>query len=235
MKMISGIYWEKGGRDVNQDSVTLQQVMTGRGRILLAVVSDGIGGLTAGETASGYILESIVHVFYHQLLQLISKRKGKEALKKCMLRCFYQVNQDLNAYARERDIRLGATVSLLLIWKRRYMLFHLGDSSIYLCKKNKLKKLTKDHASVHGLMKCLGSFGFQYPDIRFGHIVGESGFLLCTDGFYKKMDKKKAGEVLTPGDIREELQIRRRLQALGEYVLRAGEQDNSSAVYMKVW
>lgn len=235
MKIISGTYWEKGGRLSNQDSITLQQVMTGRGRVLLAVVSDGIGGLKAGEIASGYIVESIVRIFYNQLLQLIYKRKGKLSLKKCMLRCFYRINRELNRYAKDREIRLGATVSLLLIWKRRYMLLHLGDSRIYLCKRQRLKQMTQDHASGKGLLKCLGSFGFQYPDIRFGHVMGECGFLLCTDGFYKKMDEKKAGEALSPRDIQEELQISRRLQALGECVLQAGEQDNCSAVYVKVW
>lgn len=235
MKMISGIYWEKGRRLYNQDSVTLQQVMTGRGRVLLVAVSDGIGGLDCGEIASGYILERIVHTFYQQLLPLIYKRKGKIPLKKCMIRCFYGINQDLNRYARDREIRLGATISLLLIWKRRYMLFHLGDSRIYLCKRQKIKQLTKDHGSGKGLAKCLGSFGFQYPDMRFGHIIGECGLLLCTDGFYKKMDKKMAAEVLCPGDIKEELQISRRIRTLGESVLEAGEQDNCSAVYVKVW
>ena len=48
MKIISGVYWDQGEREFNQDSLALQQVMTNRGRVLLAAVSDGIGGLKEG-------------------------------------------------------------------------------------------------------------------------------------------------------------------------------------------
>ena len=48
---MSEVYWEQGGRSVNQDSLTLQQAFTRRGRVMLAVVSDGIGGLMEGENA----------------------------------------------------------------------------------------------------------------------------------------------------------------------------------------
>lgn len=235
MKMISGVYWEKGGRIFNQDSVTLQQVMTGRGRVLLAAVSDGIGSLKEGEVASGYILESIVHVFYEQMLGLMYKGKGRKSLKRCMLRCFYQINQDLNAYAREKEIRLGATISVLIIQKRRYMIAHLGDSRIYLCHGNKMQKLTTDHASEKGLIRCLGSFGFQQPDVKFGCIFGKKGFLLCTDGFYRRLKEREAGEILSPCNMQEELWVQRRLSTLGKSVFKQGEQDNCSAVYVKVW
>lgn len=55
MKYLSGFYWERGRSKANQDSIVLQQVVTDYGRILLAAVSDGIGGLSEGENASGYI------------------------------------------------------------------------------------------------------------------------------------------------------------------------------------
>ncbi len=234
MRFISGIYWEKGKRSLNQDSLVVHQVMTRRGRVLLAAVSDGIGGLQEGEVASGYILESIVHIFYEQLLPLIRKRRRDTSLKRCIFRNFEQINRELNLYAREREIRLGATLSLLLIWKRRYMVVHIGDSRIYRSKRQVLKQLTKDHGSGKGLTKCLGSFGFQRPDIRFGHIWGTRGFLLCTDGFYRKMDMSAAGEILKSGDIEDTFQIEKRLQCLGEIALQQKENDNLSAVYVKV-
>lgn len=235
MKVVSGIYWEKGMRLANQDSVTLQQLVTGQGRVVLAAVSDGIGGLKEGEVASGYILESIVHVFYEQLLPLIQKRRGRASLRRCILRCFDRINRELNMYAREKEIRLGATVTLLLVWKRQYMAVHIGDSRLYICRKHKLKQLTEDHSSDRGLMKCLGSFAFAPPDIHFGTVTGRRGFLLCTDGFYRRLDRKMAGEVLDAGEIDGAVQAEKRLKALGESVLRLKEQDNASAVYIKVW
>ena len=75
MKMISGIYWDRGNRSVNQDSLVLEQVLTSKGRVLFAAVSDGIGGLSEGEVASGFILEKLLTNFYQQLLPLIGRNK----------------------------------------------------------------------------------------------------------------------------------------------------------------
>ena len=49
------------------------------------------------------------------------------------------------------------------------------------------------------------------------------------------MSEREAGEVLSPSEIKEELQAERRLKSLGEAVLKKGEADNCSAVYVKVW
>ncbi len=235
MRILSGVYWDKGGREVNQDSVALQQVMTTKGRVMMAVVSDGIGGLEEGEIASGYITERLIENFYAQMVPMTGKKKGKNALKKSLLRCFCDINENLKHYGNGKDISLGATISLLFVWGRRYMIMHLGDSRVYLYHsrrfgKGRIRQLTQDHCTGRGLTKCMGSFPFQYPDIQEGWISGKSGFLLCTDGFYRQMDKN-IFEVLAPGEIGSEEQIYRRLKEIAAVSLKKGEMDNLSAVY----
>ncbi len=45
MRYLTNVYWNRGREaEKNQDSVLLQQVLTGRGRVLLAAVCDGMGG-----------------------------------------------------------------------------------------------------------------------------------------------------------------------------------------------
>lgn len=240
MKMLSGVYWDQGGRTVNQDSIALQQVMTGKGRVMMAVVSDGIGGLSEGETASGYATERLIDGFYTQMVPLIGKKKGKKALKKGLLRCFSDINENLKRYGTGKDIHLGATVSLLFIWGRRYIIMHLGDSRIYLWRsyrlcKGKIKQLTKDHSDGgSGLTKCVGSFPFQYPDIQFGRLYGRSSFLLCTDGFYRKLDEE-IFQMLAPDEIGSDEQIYRRLREMAAVSLKKGEQDNLSAIYAMIY
>ncbi len=231
MKVISGVYWDKGRRTINQDSLMLAQVMTDRGRVLMMAVSDGIGGLSEGETASGYITERLTENFYNQLISLTVRCKGKKYLMKSILRCFYSINEELRRYGEEKGIKLGATISLLFIWKRNYLLFHLGDSRIYLCRRKKMRLLTNDHSDGRcRLTKCLGSFPFQYPDILYGKIYGKCGFLLCTDGFYRTFDSASI-QVLIPEDIDSDRQITKRLCMLGEMAEKKGEGDNLSAVY----
>lgn len=236
MKVISGVYWDQGLRSVNQDSIILQQAMTSKGRVMMAAVSDGIGGLKEGEVASGYITERLIENFYKQMVPMAGRGKGKEALKRSLLRCFYDSNDKLKKYAHGKNILLGATVSLLFLWGRQYMIMHLGDSRIYQWRslfghEKEARQLTKDHSDGgSGLMKCIGSFPFQYPDICFGRIYGKSGFLLCTDGFYRKLDREGI-KALIPKEIDNEEQIYKRLKMIAAQSFKKGEKDNISAVY----
>lgn len=232
MEIISGIYWDKGKRGNNQDSLMLEQVYTSRGRVLLAVVSDGIGGLEEGETASGFIIEKLLQNFYQEIIILIGKKRGKVPLKRSFLRCFYEINQLLNQYGKSKEIRLGATVSLLLVWKKNYLLMHLGDSRIYQIKKG-IQKMTRNHSAGGGILKkCMGSFAYEMPDIRTGRILGKTGFLLCTDGFDHYIREEMLLEALSPKEIQKEEQIDKRLKQLVSFEINRGERDNISAIYL---
>ena len=236
LKMISGVYWDQGAGRINQDSVALQQVMTYKGRVMMAVVSDGIGGLKEGEVASGYITERLIENFYCQMVPLTAKGKGRKAVKRSVLRCLYDINENLKYYGKGKDILLGATISLLFVWGRNYMIIHLGDSRIYRYQTSKyhkcrVRQLTKDHSDGGSrLKKCMGSLPFQFPDITFGHLLGKSGFLLCTDGFYRKLNNEII-KVLAPEDVESDEQVYIRLREIGEEILKKDEKDNLSAVY----
>ncbi len=239
MKFISGIYWDKGLRENNQDSLILEQIVTGRGRVLLAAVSDGVGGLLEGEIASGFILEKIHAHFYDEILYLIRKGKSRKVLACSFHRCFYDINKELKQYAAEKKIGLGATVSLLLLWQNQYLIMHLGDSRIYEIKKKWFRKtplvriLTKDHIRADGsIYKCLGSFPYQVADALTGKRCGGMGLLLCSDGFYHALSKEMLRSLLNPLEIEKEEQIKRRLKQMALSAINAGEQDNISAIYI---
>lgn len=232
MKIISGVYWDKGKRLQNQDSILLEQVMTRRGRVLFAAVSDGIGGLSEGETASGYLMEKLVEIFYKRLIPQIGKGRGKKKIKKSLLRFVCDMNADLNQYAAGKDIRLGATVSALLVWQNHYIILHLGDSRIYLLNRKGIRQLTDDHSDGgNGLLKCLGSFPLQYPDIRHGNIKRNTGFLLCSDGFVRVPEPEMLVQVFNPKEISDDCQIEKRLRDMAALIINRGERDNISALY----
>lgn len=233
MKVLSGVYWDSGQRLHNEDSVALQQVLTCRGRVFLAIVCDGIGGLPHGETASGYVVERFVEHFYRQLIAYIGNGRSWRAVCNSMSRCFYEIGQELNVYGTRRELSLGTTASLLLCWRNRYVIFHIGDSRIYCCTKRGLRQMTQDHSDgKHGLLKCLGSFSVQKPQVKRGRVWANRGFLLCTDGFYRKMSDEVG--LWDPTEIYEQEQIEKRLEANAAFVKSQGEKDNLSAVYVKL-
>ncbi|MCM1174775.1 MAG: serine/threonine-protein phosphatase [Blautia sp.] len=232
------VYWNKGAvRDVNQDSLLVLQALTSQGRVLLAAVCDGMGGMDRGEWASGYLTEELATWFYDGLMRAVGKRKPLWAVRRSLERSLYRAQRKLQDYADRRGLEMGTTMSLLVLWEKRYLLWHLGDSRIYYLSghwKRKIRLMTKDHVQgKNRLTKCVGSFGFFLPDFRMGVVRKGEAFLLCSDGFWRRMDAEELNEALVPALMTEE-RCQRRLREIGEGAMRRGERDNLSAVYVLV-
>ena len=240
MRYVTGVYWSRGRKArVNQDAVLLQQVLTRRGRVLMAAVCDGMGGISAGEEASGYAVCQLREWFYRELLFLLQRRKRLWVIRRSLDRLVFHMQERLKQYAAGEGISLGTTMTVVVLWERTYLLWHLGDSRAYRLRGRHMDQLTTD--DVHEgekLTKCLGSFGYFRPQYQMGSLRRGEGILLCTDGFRRQMAKQELGDVLRPDrsghtPVGEEEQIRRRLKEIGEACMRRGETDNLSAVFVK--
>src|SRR5690606_2349195 len=98
---------------------------------------------------------------------------------------------------------MGTTAALLLIKDSNYYTAHIGDSRVYLIRKNEISQLTSDHTRVQQIMheknisydeavlledkntltRVLGINGLSQPDISKPQPVQQGDiFLLCSDG-----------------------------------------------------
>lgn len=167
------VYWNKGAvRKANQDSLLVLQALTSQGRVLMVAVCDGMGGMDRGECASGYLTEELVTWFYDALLKAVGKRKPLWVIRRSLERHLYRIQGRLQNYADRRGLEMGTTMSLLVLWEKRYLLWHLGDSRIYCLPghgKRKIYLMTEDHVQgKNRLTKCVGSFGFFRRIFRWG-------------------------------------------------------------------
>lgn len=243
MKYLTSVYWERGKvAENNQDSVVLLQVLTARGRVLMAAVCDGMGGLALGEAASGYVTQRLQEWFYESLLRAIQKRKAYWVIRRSLDRLVYHMQEHLLQYAKREGICLGTTMTVIVIWERTYLLWHLGDSRAYrLCASGRERSaktgaecLTTDHVRGRNqLTKCVGSFGYERPEFKMGTLGSGQAMLLCSDGFRHCITEREMADVLTPKSIMDEEQAARRLREIGEACMKRGERDNLSAIYMK--
>lgn len=238
MNYHTGVYWNQGAvRDINQDSLVALQALTSRGRVFLAAVCDGMGGLGLGEYASGYLIEELVTWFYGSFLEAVGRKKPLWVIRRSLERKVFQVQNRMGVYAEKKNVAMGTTMSTLLLWEKNYMLWHLGDSRIYRFtgkgKRRRFRLLTNDHVQGRNrLTKCVGSFGFFKPDFQMGVLKRGEAFLLCSDGFWHTLEEKELEETLVPAGMSEE-KSEKRLKELGKAAMRRGEKDNLSAVY--VW
>ena len=139
--------------------------------------------------------------------------------------------EDLSEYAAAKGIRLGATVSALLIFGNRFMITHLGDCRIYECRQDAMKVINTMHsAGVGAVSKCVGSFPYMQPQIILGKVCKKTGFLIASDGFYSLMDEDAS--LFDPARLKNDAAVEKMLLGMGALVRKRGQKDNASAVYV---
>ncbi|MDR3323244.1 MAG: serine/threonine-protein phosphatase [Zoogloeaceae bacterium] len=193
------IYQEsrQGGRPNNEDRIAHSYSRDA----LLMVVADGMGGHHYGEIAAQIAAQTLVSAF---------QREAQPTLADPFL--FLQENVDHAHYAildyaenhRLRDSPRTTLVACVVQDNIAYWV-HAGDSRLYLIRKNRVIRQTRDHSQVRYMLdeglispeqaqnhpdrnkvySCLGSRSL--PEVEFSRPTPlESGdlLLLCTDGIW---------------------------------------------------
>lgn len=233
---------------LQQDALALEIAALGKREAALLVVCDGIGGLQEGEYASSYVTMRIRDWFYRDFLRHVKGRHGRGRIERDCVGMLYDCNRYLLRYGKERGIRLGTTMTMAILRSRRpllscgspcfagYQLFHVGDSRAYLLGKRCRRLTGDDSAGDHALHRCIGSFSWQGVQKRRGHLRLGERLLLCSDGFWRKLEEREMAESLGRaknlpggGKLTEE-QLEKRLYRLGTAGRERGERDNQAAV-----
>lgn len=226
--MKTAYLWEQGECAVNQDSLILQQAETRTGTVTMVAVCDGIGGLKEGETASGYVAEMLIVWFYKELIPMVEKHRNQRILYKSIVKMLYETDEKLKEYGKKKKIRLGTTVTVMFFIKKHFYLMHVGDSRAYKIKR-RVKILTRTDGKGRFLYRCIGAGKWERPQWKHGKIWGKTGFLVCTDGFYKKLSLEEIAVVASP-KCKEETSMEKCLKEAGEQIKWRKMQDNASAV-----
>ena len=238
--MYSQFRWTSGSRTdaglvrpINEDAC-LDQPERG-----LWAVADGMGGHMVGDFASRMAVEALSNVQPPRSLEeFVAATEAR----------LQTVNQQLRAEAATRNVaRIGSTVVVLLACERYCAYLWAGDSRIYLFRRGRLTLLSRDHSVLEEL-KSRGAVPSDSGIRRVAHsritrAVGavdeldldgdlvevEDGdvFLLCSDGLSNELSEQEITDALLPGNCRQAS------EALVEAALRAGGNDNISAVVVR--
>lgn len=127
---------EVGDRKVQQDAVAVSDEKLYRRCGLLAVLSDGMGGMACGERFSGVVVTEMLRAFENidpalplcDRLEEIYRAARTEALR----------------LRTEEKLDGGATVAAVLLHKNRCAFLSVGDSRIYLWRKGGLIQLNRE-------------------------------------------------------------------------------------------
>lgn len=232
MEFFCNYIWEKGLRDKNEDSLCIRQVNRDGTKYLLAVVCDGIGGLEAGEHASSFVVNSMLECF-KKMVRRPGKLSGR-SICNTVKRQIYSCHMQLQRYGKELGIRLGTTMSMILLAGSSGYIFHVGDSAVFEGKKC-LKRMTPIQQDKSGaLLQAVGTG--RNPNLFYKRVRLRRGmvFLLSSDGFYKRSEHRICTAEWIKRIECDEKRIRESLVAVKENVQILGEKDNISAICIKV-
>jgi PPM family protein phosphatase len=113
--------------------------------VLIAVISDGIGGHRGGEIASEMSVNHITEFLAQGDIHTPQKSLG-ESIQYASNRIFQEAES-------ENGIRgMGATVAATWIIGKRLYTSHVGDSRIYLIRNHQIHQLSLDHSWVQEAM-----------------------------------------------------------------------------------
>ncbi len=248
------VHTDKGTwRDTNQDSVLVKIARTDRGRVLLAAICDGMGGLERGEAASAALARMLSVWFGKEFPRIYYQGFSMELVRRSLAGLAARANERIGAYGQSRGIRLGTTMAVLLLADGRYCIGNVGDSRVYLLK-GELRQLTKDQTFVQQeldagrmtreearrdsrrnvLLQCVGASQSVVPDYFTGNAQRGSLFLLCSDGLCHVVSGTELYGHLDPHGLQGEQRMKEGLAYLTELARRRGETDNISAALIRV-
>lgn len=222
---------DKGKRNSNQDSLLIKKgEYLGKNCMLLAV-ADGVGGLSDGEIASGTVVNDLSKWFVRFLSSASEKDMNNIASEIQIV--LEESHTKINTYIYNTGNQMGSTIVLVFIYGSDYIAVNAGDSRLYIFDTNTSKQVNiDDSCGNHVLTQCIGARQNMKPHIYKGSICENMGFLLCSDGFYSKMQDSEVEDILSIDRSKDEQMIT--LERYKNIMLNREEKDNMTAVTLKI-
>lgn len=240
-------------KKTNQDGLLLKTAKTPDGEIGLFIICDGMGGLSHGELASATVIRGMSDWFDNDLPQLIEAGIAEKEIPGKLEHRVRELNEKILQYGEASNIKLGTTITALLILYKQYFIVQIGDSRAYSIS-DQLVKLTEDQTLVERelqrgnitaeqaridprrnvLLQCIGAAKDIDVVITTGEVESGMMYMLCTDGFYHEIRDEEMLANLSPQNFTEEAKMKGKIVELVELAKERQETDNISILLAKV-
>lgn len=201
----------------------------------LWAVADGVGGASAGDRASGLVVEA--------LGQVRSPTAAATFLAEVRDK-LQQVNGQLQREAARTGRMSASTVVALLAFGQHFACTWAGDSRLYLLRDYRLQQISRDHSEVQELVdqgvltaeqarthpranvvtRAVGAHDKLALDMVQDRLRRDDLFLLCSDGLTKMLDDREIAVLLSDRPVEMSVDM------LVDAALERGATDNVTVV-----
>lgn len=196
---------EPGDRPYNEDSIRMHDL----GSEQIFALADGLGGMGNGELASSIAIQSVIGRFRWD--------RGPGFLAHAMETAQGAVTYGQKKYPEAAG--MSSTLALLHLLGNQAQWAHVGDSRVYMFRRNRLLYQTEDHSVPQMLVKMgditqaqirhhpdrnrlLRTLGWAWTDQGYAvskpvKVTRGDAFLLCSDGFWEEIEEREMSRELT--------------------------------------
>ena len=241
-------------KQTNQDSYFAQVVSGARGKLAFAVVCDGMGGLEKGEVASASVVQAFRRWVEERLPLMAQDEIDDQSIRSEWTEIAVSFNEKLKRYGRENQLRLGTTLTALLLTDQRYYCMNIGDTRAYELT-DRLTQITEDQTVIARevelgnlteqegrtdprrsvLLQCIGASEEIFPDLFFGDARRDAVYLLCSDGFRHEITGEEIYRYLRAEMCLSAAGMKQSLDALIRMNMERMETDNITAVAIRTY
>lgn len=241
-------------KSTNQDSLSIRVANTSQGRMVFAVLCDGMGGLDKGEVASASVIGAFDNWFKNVLPGLCNGPIQDSVIREQWTKLVTEQNSLIKTYGARQGVKLGTTVVAMLLTQTRYYILNVGDSRAYeistylrqitadqtfIAREVALGNMTEEQAmndprrSV--LLQCVGASDEVYPDLFFGDTCVNAVYMLCSDGFRHEISGDEIFAKFSPNVLLDENQMKQNSVDLIELNKSRMERDNISVALVRTF
>lgn len=239
-------------KKINQDSLTLKMAYTSWGMVCMAVICDGLGGLSRGEVASGNVIMAFDRWFKEKFLKS-DFEWTKEQIQQDWEEIVFSMNTKIKEHGMRQGIELGTTITAALFIQGKYYVIHVGDTRLYEIG-TACRTITKDQTLVEQevergiiteeealtdsrrnvLLQCVGVTEELVPSFLSGDIIANAAYLICSDGFRHTVTPEEIYQSCRAAENTSQEMMNKHLQELVEMNKQRGERDNISAILIQI-
>lgn len=241
-------------KKTNQDSYNVRVFNTSIGKIVFAVLCDGMGGLSKGEIASGSLVNAFCKWADEKLPILCASGFNDSDIRTDWVNIAIEYNEKIKSYANSYGTNMGTTLTAMLLTEDRYYIINVGDTRAYEIA-DKVNVLTKDQTVVAQevelgnitleqaetdprrsvLLQCIGASDEVVPDMFFGDTTINAVYMLCSDGFRHEITEDEIHTYLNPNVMVDADGMKRNMESLIEINKQRQERDNISVVSIRTF
>lgn len=203
-------------REINEDSYNI--IAGYPGIPVTFIVADGMGGHNSGEIAS----KMAVDLVSNYILQSESMLLQGVDMEKVIKDIVQKANGVVYAKSKENETNfgMGTTLIIAVIYNKKMIIGHIGDSRVYIIRKGVIEQITTDHSLIEELVingsitreeaknhpkknvitRAIGCYEEVEVDLYHLDIKEDDIFILCTDGLSNMLSDEEIKNTVDSND-----------------------------------